>query len=299
MNKSLILINKIVLLICVSYAGLAAAAQVAVPAAWWPDINNNRTADIETMLNAGANPNALDSQREPSIMLAVRHKAWGVFDALAADPKTDVNIVNRLDETPLMYLAIVGQTDRARALIRRGAKVNRLGWTPLHYAASTGKVETAKMLLTHKAIVNAPSPDGTTPLMMAALSGSKAMVQLLLDHGADVTTRNLKGQSAADWARAKGHAELADELHALSEKVIALRQAQRERDIANRGGEGRTHEPSIDSALPVLKLESTRPSSAPPSVSAPAAAPEAPSHSNGNGTSRYFNSGDTRTAPGN
>ena len=55
-----------------------------------------------------------------------------------------------------MYLAIAGQTDRARALIARGAQVNRLGWTPLHYAASKGQLAMAQLLLQHKAMVNAP-----------------------------------------------------------------------------------------------------------------------------------------------
>src|SRR3546814_6545439 len=77
-----------------------------------------------------------------------------------------------------MYLAVAGQTERARTLIARGAQVNRLGWTPLHYAASKGHVETAKLLLANKAMVNAPSPDGTTPLMMAGLSGCHDMLQV-------------------------------------------------------------------------------------------------------------------------
>src|SRR5690606_30864243 len=113
--------------------------------------------------------------------------------------------ININKETPLMYLAVLGETKRAQALIRRGAMVNRLGWTPLHYAASTGKVETAKMLIANKAIIDAPAPDGTTALMMAAHSGSSSMVQLLLDHGAEVTTRNLQKLDAADWAREKKH----------------------------------------------------------------------------------------------
>ncbi|HEU0229936.1 MAG TPA: ankyrin repeat domain-containing protein, partial [Burkholderiaceae bacterium] len=107
-----------------------ASAHAAVPDGWWTDIANNRVSDIEGMLLQGANPNAIDPHGDPSIMFAVRRKAWDVFDALAADPQTNVNLANRLDETPLMYLAIVGQTARARTLIQRGAKVNRLGWTP-------------------------------------------------------------------------------------------------------------------------------------------------------------------------
>ncbi|HEU0230272.1 MAG TPA: ankyrin repeat domain-containing protein, partial [Burkholderiaceae bacterium] len=227
-----------------------------------------------------------------------------------ADPQTNVNLANRLDETPLMYLAIVGQTARARTLIQRGAKVNRLGWTPLHYAASTGQLETAKMLLADKAIVNAPGPDGTTPLMMAALSGSDAMVRLLLHAGADPTMRNLKGQSAADWARQKGFNDLAAKLDSQAGKVLARRRIQREKDIANQaqtipvpelGGAGTPKASSEayptgqaadtrnpDSSTQGIVTGVTTPATAP---AMPSTKPEKPANPQGDGTSRYFNLG--------
>src|SRR5690606_6455896 len=97
-----------------------------------------------------------------------RDGAWGVYDVLAAHPKTARNAINKHRETPLMYLAVAGQTQRAQTLINKGALVNRLGWTPLQYAASKGHLDTVKMLVNNKAIVNSPGPDGTTALMMAA-----------------------------------------------------------------------------------------------------------------------------------
>src|SRR3546814_13278259 len=75
----------------------------------------------------------------PAIMQAIRDGAWDVYDLLAANKKTALNAININRETPLMYLAVVGETKRAQDLIRRGAMVNRLGWTPLQYAASDRK----------------------------------------------------------------------------------------------------------------------------------------------------------------
>ena len=171
-------------------------------------------------------------------MRAVVAGAWNVFDAIAADRRTDVNAENPAGETPLMYLAIAGQTDRARALIARGAQVNRLGWTPLH-AASKGQLAMAQLLLQHKAMVNAPAPSGETPLMMAALSGSKPMVELLLKAGADVTTRDTKGQNAADWATTGKSTKLAAELRELIARRIGTnRRGARPADEIEPAGEG-------------------------------------------------------------
>lgn len=183
---------------------------------WWVYVTNDHAHRITPLLKQGANPNRATPDGQPTIMQAMRDKAWKVYDVVAADPRTDVNATNRQNETPLMFLAVLGETTRAKALIARGAQVNRLGWTPLHYAASKGKLDVVNLLLAQRAIVNAPAPDGTTPLMMGAYSRSKPVVDRLLAAGADPTTRNLQGLSAADWARSVKEPLLADALEAAS-----------------------------------------------------------------------------------
>lgn len=201
-----------------------AAAMAAPPDVWWNDIANDRASNVRDLLARGIDPNEVDGEGLPSLMLAIRAGAWDTYDALLAHRKIDVEQQNKHGETALMYLALLGETRRAEALIERGAQVNRLGWTPLHYAASKGRIDTARMLLDRGALANAPAPDGTTVLMMAAYSGDRDMVQLLLDRGADATAINLQKLTAADWARERKHGQLADELDA-----VALRtQAQRE-----------------------------------------------------------------------
>ncbi|MGE8676548.1 MAG: ankyrin repeat domain-containing protein, partial [Achromobacter kerstersii] len=167
--------------------GLAAPmAHAANPGDWWVYVANDYPDDIKDLLAHGSDPNVRYKNGQPALMRAVVDGAWKVFDVIAADKRTDVNAENPAGETPLMYLAIAGQTERAKKLIARGAQVNRLGWTPLHYAASKGQMEMARMLLSKKAMVNAPAPGGETPLMMAALGGNKDMVDLLVKAGADV-----------------------------------------------------------------------------------------------------------------
>ena len=221
------------------------------------------------MLAQGADPNVRFQNGQPALMRAVVAGAWNVFDAIAADRRTDVNAENPAGETPLMYLAIAGQTERARALIARGAQVNRLGWTPLHYAASKGQLAMAQLLLQHKAMVNAPGPSGETPLMMAALSGSKPMVELLLKAGADVTTRDTKGQNAADWATTGKSTKLAAELRELIARQDRDKQARR----AARGEANRWMMRRCRPSRQPARGRTAPPSLAPPPVASPSPAP--------------------------
>ena len=274
---------------------VSCAAYSAGSANWWVDIKNDRAGDIKTQLAAGANPNVVNEKGQPAIMQAIRDAAWNTYDVLAAQPKIDVNVVNITGETPLMYLALVGQTARAQALIKRGAQVNRLGWTPLHYAASTGHPETVRMLIANKAIVDAPSPDGTTPLMMAAYIGSEQVARLLLDAGAEVTTRNLQKQDAADWARLKKHDALARKLDALTQKTLAERSALHAKNRAQEAADAAAGRPAESAegsnpadSLSVTTLDTTEPAAlaVPPAVPDGTAADKKPAQQSG--SSRYF-----------
>ncbi|ANN72458.1 ankyrin repeat domain-containing protein [Bordetella bronchialis] len=228
---------------------LAPAVHAENPANAPVVVANDRADDMRALLAQGWDPNTR-IKGQPAIMQAVRDGAWHVYDVLAADRRTDVNASNDHDETPLMYLAIQGQTDRAKALIARGAQVNRLGWTPLHYAASKGQMDVAQLLLAHRAIVNAPGPDGTTPLMMAGLSGSRDMVDLLLKAGADPTTHNLQGLDAAAWASSARHQELATYLSQASSELQARRDAMARGAGAAGGAPATTATPGAASPAP-------------------------------------------------
>ncbi|MGG4603851.1 ankyrin repeat domain-containing protein [Paenalcaligenes sp. Me131] len=197
-------------------AGIALSSALVSPVwageGWWNDVINNRKSDVLQELATGADPNQKTEQGQPTIMLSIQNKSWDVYDVLSAHRAIDVNITNAHDETPLMYLALLGETKRAEELIKRGAKVRRLGWTPLHYAASTGQTDMARMLLAEGALPNSPSADGTSPLMMAARSGRRDVVDLLIAAGADPKAVNLQHLTAADWARENGHTSLASYL---------------------------------------------------------------------------------------
>ncbi len=257
---------------------LCGVAHAANPTSWWVDIANDRTAKVKNALARGADPNEISPDGQPAIMQAIRDGAWGVYDVLVVHPKTVLNAINTHRETPLMYLAVAGQTERAQDLIRRGALVNRLGWTPLQYAASKGHLDTVKMLVANKAIVNAPGPDGITALMMAAYGGNEPVVQYLLSAGADVTMKSTQDYDAAQWARLKNHNALANKLDALSSRVLAQRAAQRGGQAGVAAGDAR---PAQAGEQPGIDLNTVDAAAAPPNTGGkkePAA----------NSTSRYF-----------
>ena len=131
---------------------------------------------------------------------------------LALSLGNDINAVNDVGETALMFAALKGRLDLSQRLIDRGARISQLGWSPLHYAATGPEPKIVALLLQHGAPIEARSPNGTTALMMAARYGSEDSVTLLLAQHADVTLRNERGMNAADFARSAGREALAKRL---------------------------------------------------------------------------------------
>ena len=193
----------------------------------WFYITNDKYEDVQDLLRAGLNPNAVNNKQQPALMQAVRDQAWKTFDVLLANPKTDVNLENQFGESALMYVALLGDTARAQKLITRGARVNKEGWTPLQYASTKGQAPMVKLLLANGALPNEISPEGNTALFMAVQTDSLETVQLLINAGADPGASNLKAQDSIDMARLKGKDALARALEKVAqERKLKQRQSQ-------------------------------------------------------------------------
>lgn len=191
-------------------------------------IQRDDASTVETLLRRGFDPNTVDTKGNPGLSAALQVDSLRVAAVLIRAQATDVNLRNTHKETPLMFAALRGQTEMARALIARDADINHPGWTPLHYAASGSskyQPEIIALLLEHSAYIDAASPNGTTPLMMAAQYGTDESLALLLREGADPSLRNQLRLSAVDFAL---RAERKDAAQTIAD-TIRRRQPQRGR----------------------------------------------------------------------
>lgn len=155
---------------------------------------------VQGLLQRGFDPNTVNPNGVPGLMLAVREPSLKVAELLATHPDTKTEVRNDSDESVLMLAALQGHLPLVQKLVANNADVNKTGWTPLHYAASGGHVPVMAHLLDKHAYIDAESPNGTTPLMMAARYGSPEAVKHLIQAGADVKLKNKLGLTALDFA---------------------------------------------------------------------------------------------------
>lgn len=117
--------------------------------------------------------------------------------------------------TPLHLAAGFGTPAAVATLLKAGASVTAVSRNPqqnqaLHAALALSKnAESIRLLLDHGASANAPQAGGFTPLFSAAVANRRDLIELLFAHGADPHHVSDQGKTAAQFARERGHTELA------------------------------------------------------------------------------------------
>jgi len=163
----------------------------------------DRSDDVAALLARGMDPNTVDPNGEPMLVVASRAGFEPTVDALLrAGAKVDAK--NGFGDTAIMVASLGGYLVLVKKLYARGAEINPPGWTPLAYAATNGKTDVVRYLLAIGANPNAVSANGTSALMMAVRGGHVETVDLLLAKGADANLRNQNGASALAWATRGG-----------------------------------------------------------------------------------------------
>ena len=153
------------------------------------------TADHEAMrllVNAGANPNALEHDRYDIVTIAaVANDLAGLRLALelGASP---ANITSRYDGTALIAAAHLGHVEVVQTLVDAGAPldhVNNLNWTALIESIVLGDggsrhTATLKVLVDAGVNVNLADSYGRSPLQLAKRNDFNEMVEILSAAGA-------------------------------------------------------------------------------------------------------------------
>ncbi len=204
---------------------------------------------VQALLQRGFDPNTLNPEGVPGLMLALREPSLKVAQLLAGWPKVKTEVRNDKDESVLMLASIKGYLPLVKLLVEHDADVNKPGWTALHYASSAGHVPVIDYLLDNSAYIDAESPNGTTPLMMAAMYGTPEAVKVLIQAGADLNLKNAVGLTALDFAVRSGR----QNSKALIETALQ-RQAAR---AAHRSS--KQPDPALPSDTPSVRPESSKP----------------------------------------
>jgi ankyrin repeat protein len=154
------------------------------------------------------------------------YEAAAVGDAEALATALDITPGALLEPTgdgwtALHLTAAFGTPETVQLLLDRGASVDAVSTNaqknqPLHAALALGRnPETIRLLLDTGADPNARQTGGYTAIFSAAAANRRDLTELLVARGADPTLLNDFGQSAAGFARERGHAGLADWLESL------------------------------------------------------------------------------------
>jgi ankyrin repeat protein len=157
-------------------------------------VRSKNVAVAEMLLDAGANPNALNSQAKPPLNVAVQYgNLETVRLLLARGAKLNLRVKNKGFFPPLCAAASANQREIFNELMKAGADihaVNPLNQTPLICAASAPEEIALPMieaLLNAGAKVDHIDKFGNTALFAAVFQQSSNVVKALAQAGADIS----------------------------------------------------------------------------------------------------------------
>jgi ankyrin repeat protein len=158
--------------------------------------------------------------------LAHQHADLDIFEASAAGDAARLAAILNADPrsvhsfsadgwTPLHLAAAFATPQAVQLLLQHQATVSAVSKNPqanqpLHAALALSRnPETVQLLLAAGADPNATQTGGFTPIFSAATANRRDLAELLISHGANPHARDDRNKTAVDFARERGHEELA------------------------------------------------------------------------------------------
>lgn len=165
-----------------------------------------RTAEVKSLLEAGADANARNQRNRPALVNAADTSDKVEIMKLLMDHGAELNAVNDFGNTALMVAAEANNDEGVSLLLDRHAEVNLRNndqMTALMLAATRGNNRPTALLVTHGADVNARHPaTGRTALMFASMSefAQEPVVTKLLAYNAEINATDNEGNTALMFA---------------------------------------------------------------------------------------------------
>ncbi|HKN10623.1 MAG TPA: ankyrin repeat domain-containing protein, partial [Pseudomonadota bacterium] len=109
-------------------------------------VATDRSDQVRAMLARGTDPNTVDPNGDPVLLVAARAGWQPTLDALlGAGAKVDAR--NPFGDRPIGVAALNGHLAIVKTLLAHGAELDAPGWTPLIYASTNGQIEVVRYLL--------------------------------------------------------------------------------------------------------------------------------------------------------
>jgi hypothetical protein len=178
------------------------------------DVTFGRFDVIKYLLDNGADPNQVDKDGNPLIILAAIGGYKEILKELL-DHKANPNKAGKANYTALIYAAKRGEMEPVKMLLDYNADVNARssdGRFPLFYGVINNNAEMTRLLLSKGARPNERDSDGRSPLMRAAEYGYLECAQVLVEYKANVNIRDAEGNTPLTLATKKGNTKLEDYL---------------------------------------------------------------------------------------
>ncbi len=180
---------------------------------------------LDDLIIKGRQPNLIDLQ-----LLSQHFPTWYIRQInteiqLIHDMLSEYKSLSQTDKNQMIIdEAEKGNFFEIQLLVGAGADINAvnpLQCTPLMFAAKKGSIASVELLLLKGADINAINADNETALIVAIYFSQFSIANFLITQGADIHLRDINGFSAFLYAAEKSHYNLAFRiLHMMSSKQI-------------------------------------------------------------------------------